>query len=303
VLAQATLYGLPMTRLQMPVTSVVSQGPTKFGTLSSPGLTDGLTTRQVRFEPIYQTHAVTETTITGTYFSVGNEVEVNEWQPIQPRTSLDISLSEQTPHGAFFEGGSYQSFENFDPVVTRIVTETTDLSIWQEEPEFNYPDIWQPSWWSLINQVWTPEGVEQRLVVIPAQYHSISADLGIERLFDVMTYTVYYSNSIDLVPPSIWSIDISVQGNSDQVVVEVTDLSDIVRVGVAYTLGDGVWDTVDLTRSVSNPNIWIGAIPHEETLEWFVQAVDKAGNVAINENKGAYYGPASIRVWLPLVTH
>jgi hypothetical protein len=226
---------------------------------------------------------------------------VNEWQPIQPRTSLDITLDEQTPHGAYFEGGRYQTLESFDPVVTRIVSDTTDLPLWQDEPEFDHPDIWQPSWWSLVNQVWTPEGVDQRLVAIPAQYRSTTADLGTERLFDVMTYTVYYSNTMDLIPPSIWRIDAYRRETGSQVVVETTDLSDVVRVGAAYTLGDGVWDTTDLTRSAGNPNVWIGTIPNEETIEWFVQAVDGAGNVAINDNKGAYLDPPANRVWLPFI--
>jgi hypothetical protein len=111
-----------------------------------------------------------------------------------------------------------------------------------------------------------------------------------------MTFTVYYSNTMDLVPPSIWRVDAFQWETSNQVLVEATDLSDVVRVGVAYTLRDGVWDTTDLTRSASNPNVWIGAIPDEETIEWFVQALDGAGNVAINDNKGAYLDTPANRV-------
>jgi hypothetical protein len=118
-----------------------------------------------------------------------------------------------------------------------------------------------------------------------------------------MTYTVYYTNTKDHVPPSIWSIDAFRGGTNSQVVVEVTDLSDVVRVGVAYTPGDGVWQTTDLTRSVANPNLWTGTLPLDESIEWFVQALDGAGNVAVNDNKGAYFGPAADnRVWLPLIT-
>ena len=117
-----------------------------------------------------------------------------------------------------------------------------------------------------------------------------------------MTYTVYYSNTMDLIPPSIWRIDAYRWGTGSQVLVETTDLSDVVRVGVAYTLGDGVWDTTDLTRSAGNPNVWIGIIPNVETQEWFVQAVDRAGNVAINDNKGAYLGSPANRVWLPFIS-
>ena len=116
-----------------------------------------------------------------------------------------------------------------------------------------------------------------------------------------MTYTVYYSDTIDLVPPSIWRIEAYRQSPDDLVEVNVTDLSDVVRVGIAYTLGDGIWATIDLARSVSNPNIWSGIKPHGETMEWFVQALDRAGNVAINENKGSYCRPANYRIWLPIL--
>ena len=140
------------------------------------------------------------------------------------------------------------------------------------------------------------------MVVIPAQYRSTTPYLGTERLFEVMTYTVYYSTTMDLIPPSIWRVDASLGETSIQVVVEATDLSDVVRVGVAYTLGNGVWLTTDLTRSAGNPNVWIGTIPNEERIEWFVQVLDGAGNVAINDNKGAYLGPKSNRVWLPFIS-
>jgi hypothetical protein len=303
VLAQATLYGLPMMRVEMPEASQLREDPPDSGRLSLPGTSHGLVTRQVTFEPAYQSHTVTDGAITGTYFSVEGETEVNEWQPIQPRMSLDITLLNQTPHGAFFEGGLYQTLESFDPVVTRVITDTSDMAFWQEEPSFNQPDTWLPSWWSLVNQVWTPDGLQERLVVIPAQYQSSTPDLGTERFFEVMTYTVYYSNTMDLVPPSIWHVDAYRLGGASQVVVETTDLSDVVRVGASYTLGDGFWWTVDLSRSAINPNLWTGTLPYEATIEWFVQGVDGAGNVAVNDNKGAYFGPAGNRVWLPVIRH
>jgi len=108
---------------------------------------------------------------------------------------------------------------------------------------------------------------------------------------------------MDLIPPSIWRVDAYRAETSIQVVVEATDLSDVVRVGATYTLGDGVWHTTALTRSAANPNLWTGTIPHQETIEWIVQAVDGAGNVAINDNKGAYLGTPGYRVWLPLIAH
>ena len=127
--------------------------------------------------------------------------------------------------------------------------------------------------------------------------------MGTQRLFEQMNYTVYYSNIIDIVPPSIWRVAAYKVEEESQITVEVTDLSDVIRVGVSYTLGDGSWVTFDLVRRAENPNLWSGTMPYEASVEWFVQAVDGAGNVAVNDNKGAYFGPPPELhwIWLPLI--
>ncbi|MFO7742601.1 MAG: right-handed parallel beta-helix repeat-containing protein [Anaerolineae bacterium] len=299
VLAQATLYGLPMLRVSMPVSTASVKNSSDFGWVSASGRSDGLVTRQLNFDLAYETHTDPEV---GTYFSVGGETEVNEWQPIQPRTSLDISLEGETPHGAFFEGGTYETIEDSDPVISRLISTAPDLDFQDKEPTFDHPDIWHPSWWSLVNRVWIDEGVNERLVVIPAQYQSTTPTMGTQRLFEQMNYTVYYSHIIDIVPPSIWRVNAYRLEAESHLTVEVTDLSDVIRVGISFTLGDGSWETIDLEHSTANPNLWRGTMPYEESIEWFVQAVDGAGNVAVNDNKGAYFGPPPNRIWLPVIT-
>jgi hypothetical protein len=311
VLAQATLYGLPMAQVSLPeplrrslladsaavVSGQIGQAET------SP---EGLTARRVTFTPPYTAHAITPTAtitnaIAGVYFSVGGEIESNPGEPIQPRTSVTITLAGETPHGAFFEGGTYKVLPAFDPVVARIISDVVDLP--PAEPPFDFSGRWQPPTWSLINQLWTPEGVSQRLVVVPAQYRSASPTRGTERLFEQMDYTVYYSPSTDWIPPSIWRVQrTSLDRENDEVHVEVTDLSYVARVAVSYTAGDGDWRTVNLGRMRHDPNLWAGAIPHHPDMEWFVQVVDTAGNVAVDDNRGGYFGPA-YRRWFPLVLH
>lgn len=300
VLAQATLYGLPMQQVSMPASTTSVKDPSDHGRLSVPSRADGLVTRQVIFDLAYETHSDPEV---GTYFSVAGETEVNEWQPIQPRTSVDISLAGETPHGAFFEGGTYETIEDFDPVISRLVSTAPDMGFQEEEPSFDHPDIWHPSWWSLVNRVWLDEAVNERLVVIPAQYQSTTPTMGTQRLFDQMDYTVYYSSITDIVPPSIWRVNAYRLDAESHITVEVTDLSDVIRMGVSYTLSDGIWATMDLTRSSADPNLWTGTMAYEESIEWFVQAVDGAGNVAVNDNKGTYFGPPPehYRIWLPLI--
>jgi len=288
-----------MVRVAVPEKSAARPGPT-YGWRSEPRRApDGLVFEQVVLAPQYQTHVVSETAASGTYFSVGDETQVNAGEPIQPRTSLDITLTGQSPRGVLFEGGSYQTFEPFDPVVTRIITEDTDIDLWQTEPRFDFPDQWVPSWWPIVNESWSGEAVEHRLVVVPAQYRSQTAGIGIERRFDVMTYTVYYSNTADIIPPSVWRVEALPQQVA--VEVEVTDWSDVIRVVAAYTVGAGAWRAVDLVEDAGNANLWTGSLPEASSLEWFVQAVDGCGNVAVVNNKGAYFGPPGSRIWLPLM--
>ena len=302
VLAQTTLYGLPMARLDVTQTAAadVEVSAAQFADLQP--VTGDLTSRQVVLAPTYVTHTVDAGAIQGAYFSVADEIEVNEGQPIQPRTGVDVTLAGQEPHGIFFEGGRYEVLSDFDPVISRVITDTTALPLWQVEPAYFYPETWQPSEWAFVNRVWTPEEVKQRLVVIPAQYRSDTVDRGTERLFRSMTFKLYYSPAADMIPPSVWRVTAVRQSAANRIAVEVTDLSDVLRVGAAYTLGDGVWAAVDLARSAGDPDLWTGTLPDSPTLEWFVQVVDAAGNVAVADNRGAYFGQGDRPVWLPMVT-
>jgi len=297
VLAEATLYGLPMLRVQMPGGMAEAAVRSTFGSLSEPAsCPTGLTCQQAVLTPVYEAHTVATVQATGTYYSVQGEVEINEGQPIQPRTSLSITLDGMMARGTVFEGGQYQTFHAFDPVVTRVITDEIRT---REEPGFGFKE-WTPSTWDLINSVHTPEGWQQQLVVIPAQYQATTEQMGVERRFDVMTYTVYYSTTKDTIPPSIWVVRQVTDTDMLTVEVEVTDFSGVTRVAVAHTTGDGLWQTVDLTQ-IADPNTWVGFLPSRPGLEYFAQAVDGGGNVAISDNKGWYFGLPPYRIYLPLV--
>ena len=93
----------------------------------------------------------------------------------------------------------------FEPVVTRVITDDASIPRRQTEPAYDIAE-WRPPVWDTINTVRTPDGIDQRLVVIPAQYRATSGFLGSERLFTAMTYTLYYSDTRDTLPPRIWSV-------------------------------------------------------------------------------------------------
>ena len=126
----------------------------------------GLTALSVVFDlPV-----ASKTITSGTYFHLNDEVEVVAGMPIMPRTSVSVTLEGAYAHGAFFEEGEYQSFTPFDPVIARLITDTTQGL---DEPLYDCQE-WVPAAWDLVNSINTPQGSQQRLVILPAQYRAQS---------------------------------------------------------------------------------------------------------------------------------
>jgi hypothetical protein len=192
--------------------------------------------------------------------------------------------------GVLFEGGTYETFTQFDPVVTRLITEDGRIPLWETEPLY-LASGWSHPIWAMINSVQVPEGLAQQVNIIPAQYRATNPQLGTERLFKAMTYTVYYSHTRDFVPPTIWAVDAAPlpADNAVQLSVEATDFSGVVRVVVTYTDGNGTWYTIDLTPAANEPGQWHGMMPLKNHLEYFVQVVDGGGNVSVQHNRGNYF--------------
>jgi hypothetical protein len=144
-----------------------------------------------------------------------------------------------------------------------------------------------------------PEGIAQQLVMIPAQYQPLTNESGVERRFREITYTVYHSNTNDFLPPTIWTVEAFPRVNTTDVAVQTTDFSGVVRVVVAYTIGDGRWQTIDLNRSSQTSDRWTGILPFHRPLEYVVQVVDGGGKVTIEHGRGRYL--AIDRAYWPLV--
>jgi hypothetical protein len=149
-----------------------------------------------------------------------------------------------------------------------------------------------------INRVETAYGALERLVVMPGQYRNP----GTERLWDRLTYEVTYSTGDDKVDPTIWRVEAGQLPDRATFRVEVTDDSGIERVVVAYSLGDGEWRSIDLAYD-AGADRWYGelALDEGESVSYFVQAVDGAGNVVSSDNKGFFFEPVTYEISLPLV--
>ena len=77
-----------------------------------------------------------------------------------------------------------------------------------------------------------------------------------------------------------------------QVAVQTNDASGLYAVLAAYTTGDGAWHSVELSPGTGE--VWQGTIPVSGDVSFFVQAVDIAGNVAVDDSYGLYYGPCAV---------
>jgi hypothetical protein len=190
-----------------------------------------------------------------------------------------------------FKGGVYTDTPSFNPVVDRAVTKTGTL----DEPTFAAPG-WYPALPQRLNRLERGD----KLVTLLGQFNP---EEQAERVYDELSFDVYYhTDSTDWEPPAIKGISSEKLGTGDAMVtIEAQDNSGIETAVVAYTDGDGVWESLELTE---NGGAWSGSFPDGAGTRFFVQVVDKAGNVAVRDNEGQYFEPGEglfSTVYLPLV--
>ena len=298
-LIEATLYGLPMYKVA--------------GGAAPPADTPPLVTTDPKVNlpradlPFAPTLHANIDPVKGTYFDVNGEVQVTPYRPIQPRVSQNISISTRegyenyVAHGALLAAADYNQLAAFNPVVAR---PTWDLEASELEPQF-VSEGWSPSTLHTLNHLETGGEVRERLVVIPGQFRQETFDLGqevgSERTYSSLDYQVYYSQaSGDFTQPTFKLSEAVVSGGGAAFTAEVTDMDDsgspgaVKRVVVIYTTtvgsGPGSWQSLELNPVWGKPNRWGGTVSSlSGSIEYLVQAVDAAGNVAVTTNKGLYY--------------
>jgi len=294
-LIEATLYGLPMYRVSVPNPGAQAQSKEEalVGSLAAAQAT-ALSVVPVSITPTLQlVTATVDADLVGNYYSVEGEIQASPGRPVQPRTSQDLPVySGMTPHGVLFLSGSIVDVANFNPLISRPMTDTT-LS----EPTYDNP-AWFPIKPFTVNRL----GDADRLVVVPAQYRG-SESSGIERLFQQMDFDVYYADEgqSDYVIPDIWKVDGQSFLGKANFQVQAADDSGIVRVLVTYS-NDGLhWQSIDLAFN-SLTGQWEGeVVGMSKTASYFVQAVDVAGNVSMTANKGLLFEPTLHEIYLPIV--
>ena len=293
-LVEATFYGLPMYRVG---TGTLPPAPDPI-VVTADSVVTGLDSETFHFEasvPPATADSVFNlvTGPKGSFFEFEGKTQVTHYRPIQPRTEFDVTAVTEvgtsdvptTAHGAIITGLVSEDVSPFDVAFARPVIDLQDN---EAAPEFR--DVVFPSAFQSIVSLNTPQGPRQRLVLIPGQFFHDASGTGVQRLFTSGDLLVYYSNSDDFTPPQILRIGATLN-STVSFVVEVTDEApgDVVRVLILLRDSDGSWSSVDLVRE-SGTNLWTGSAQISgEQIEYLVQAVDSAGNVAISTNKAKYF--------------
>jgi hypothetical protein len=297
VLLEATLYGLPMLKVAVPSPQSVANhaASSRFGELGA---------AEVSWLPVTVELTPTQhSTADGDYFSLDGEIQASPGRPIQPRTSLPINGtvgSGLSPHSIALWSASFDDIADFDPFITRPVTDVT-----LPEPPLNVGGWFPAKIWA-VNRFGDPD----RLVIVGGQFKKNEGDdRGTERLYSALELRLYYSDKDgDYLPPTIWDVWTYLVGDEPQIHVATEDESGIEAVIVTYqpTGQSGEWRSIELTDT-DGDGIWTGRLPRGSAgASFFVQVVDGAGNLQVSGNKGLFFEAkpdvqGDLRLYLPVV--
>jgi len=276
VIDEATMMGLPMYRLG---TGTTPPPPTPAITTtdSATGLPSAAFSVNPSFTPV--------NTAIGRYY-VSDDSFAENRRPIEPTAKLNVTQPGLVAHGALITGLS-STDESVDAAFSRVVD---DLSAFT--PEL-VGDVTFPTKLQSIATISTPTGTLQRLVLFSGQFRSNASPnaqgLGTQRLYRTLSGNVFYTPpaATDFAPSTFGPVAVMKAENTVGFAVDVTDdvggASGVKRVLVLYRDASGTWRTVEMSHS--SPR-WSGAGPLVgNAVEWFIQAVDGSGNVAVTSNK------------------
>ncbi len=318
-MAELTLYGLPMYRIggsgiapppaqnqaQAQQTQPFAQQAQAAAPLAAPAgsfPTDpstGLHVESFNADRTFGPAVVTNAPARGSYYTGTDGLLVEHFRPIEPKAIRPITIEQA--HGALLTQLNSQDvapLNTFDPVYARPTIDSSGA-----EPEVAFDDLAFPSKLQSVTTFKRLRVTKQQVVLAQGQFFSASPTdglgIGTQRLFTHENGVVFSSASTDYAPPVFSTLAAQVLTSAGQVAfsVGVTDrdgasAGTVKRVLVGYKdSGDPgtAWHFVDLAQSGTTSN-WSAVAPLiGPHLQYFVQAVDAHGNVAVSTNKGVYY--------------
>jgi hypothetical protein len=299
VVFESTLYGLPMYQVTSPGAMRAQRSPA-WSALISPQIPPSPRGPSVSQAPQAITHTLqfTYTAVegeAGTYYSLDGWSTVEDGEPVQPRFAYEVGPDGDPVHGVLFAGGAYTTATSFTPVLQQVLTITAEPP--SASPTFTATD-WVPTLFHTFNRLETEDSTWETLVATLGQYHAGRAE---ERLLLDAQFVALRSSTEDWEGPLLSAVSSWLQGDVAHVQLGVSDPVGVYAVLVVYSSDDGLWHTARL--SPSGEGTWAGSFPAGPETEFYLQAADMAGNVALMDQDGTYFRPGGYvtRIYLPLV--
>ncbi|HET7691410.1 MAG TPA: hypothetical protein VFK41_13580 [Nocardioidaceae bacterium] len=295
-LMEATFYGLPFYRLNVPNPPPAPPAPPT--PVLSPDPVAGVDTSTIEVTPTVSE----KTSDDGATYFVGVDDAGEEQttalhdRPVQPRTDETFSApAGKEAHDALVLDLLTTDLHGVLPHIVQPVVDDGDERV--DEPV----DVAFPSSPVRVNPQLVPSGEAFTLSATTGYFRTTAVDgSGIQRLVDSMTVTPYFvGESVDdFVRPTIRLVEAVVDASSLTFSVDVVDdRGTFDRIKRVYVLAiadpeHGVaeqWQSVDLVRTPGDSR-WTGSLPISgDEIEYVVQAVDAAGNVAVAANKSLFF--------------
>lgn len=223
----------------------------------------------------------------GDYLTLNGFINADAGEPVQPLHFGNLAFSNfPPPRAAVIRRGVFETRTVDDILVGTAVNEYVPRSA-ADEAVLEAAPGWHPEVQSVVR---THDGVAN-LVTQLGQYDPTA---GGQRLYSLLELDVYYSASPDQTPPEIIVVDGLYTPATGRVAVKVgaTDAAGIQDVVVSYirdrTQASTEVESVKLSLNVAAQK-WIGSFPGDHRSTFYVQVVDKNGNLTTANNKGAYF--------------
>ena len=327
-LLEATLFGLPMIRVNMPgeritpspTTSVIAATDPAAG---GPGASLGLRTADLGVAPSLTTRVKDLTNVEPSdanpaaivrvqWLRGGNGVVTNAAEPALPLEVRNVSAPQPglVLRGVGLRGGQYSDLPDIIPYTGAPTTEMRGV----HSPFLS--DVWYPLRLWNVNYFGELTGTDAgtQLVVTPVQHRSTfpGSQTSTLRSYSSLDLRLFYSGEVDddpsetgspgaSAPPAIVNVQsIILPGNAIafQVRAVGNPAAGMQDVWVTYTGAPGSalygqWRSLDLIQDAQDSTLWAGQLDlgaeDPAALRYIVQAANGVGLVATAENLGRYY--------------
>ena len=324
-LIESTLYGLPMTGVNLPAGRIPNPvdgagiAPTPV-LATSPGGVLGLKTAPLTLAPTLTTPPTkpvvdTNGNPTGASFSwlIGRDgVQSQPGVPALPKQIDDVtSRTGEVLRGVGFVSGTYTDTSGVFPLTGAPTIEQNGIHTNFVSPVFFPQRLATVNYFGALDGNGT-DG-RTRLISTPAQYRSdvASTTTDTERKFSQLGLQLYYSGNITTygtntpalaAPPSISGVTDTLTPGQVTVNAHVTGdpSAGIQKAWVTYTAENGplhgAWQSTDLVQDPVDSTLWSGtfALPSGQSVpdvRYIVQAVNGVGLVGLDNNLGDGYTP------------